>query len=69
VTGQLTTAGGKQGASITVEVGKVVVAFPTIDPLTANGLVSVGDKVDILASVAAGTGDTARATQTHAAEP
>jgi len=64
VTGQLTTAGGKQGASITVEVGKVVVAFPTIDPLTANGLVSVGDKVDILASVAAGTGDTARATQT-----
>jgi len=64
VTGQLTTAGGKQGASITVEVGKVVVAFPTIDPLTANGLVNVGDKVDILASVAAGTGDTARATQT-----
>jgi Flp pilus assembly protein CpaB len=40
------------------------VAFPTNDPLTANGLVNVGDKVDILATVTAGTGDTARATQT-----
>ena len=64
VIGQLTTAGGKHGASITVEAGKVLVAFPTADPLTANGLLNVGDKVDILASVAAGTGDTARATQT-----
>lgn len=64
VTGQLSTAGGKHGASITIEAGKVLVAFPIADPLTVNGLVNVGDKVDILASVAAGTGDTARATQT-----
>jgi len=64
VAAQLTTAGGKHGASITVDVGKVIVAFPTTDPLTLNGLVNIGDKVDILASVVAGTGDTAKATQT-----
>jgi Flp pilus assembly protein CpaB len=64
VTGQLTDVEGKHGASLTIEVGKVLVAFPSADPLTANGLVSVGDKVDILATVAAGTGDAARATQT-----
>lgn len=64
VTGQLTNVEGNHGASLTVEAGKVLIAFPTNDPLTANGLVNVGDKVDILATVAAGTGDTARATQT-----
>ena len=64
VSGQLTSAEGQHGASLTVESGKVLVAFPSGDPLTLNGLVSVGDKVDILATVAAGTGDTARATQT-----
>jgi len=64
VAGQLSSAEGRHGASLTVEAGKVLVAFPTSDPLTANGLVNVGDKVDILATVAAGTGDTAKATQT-----
>jgi pilus assembly protein CpaB len=64
VSGQLTSVEGNHGASLTIEAGKVLVAFPTSDPLTANGLVNVGDKVDILATVAAGTGDTARATQT-----
>ena len=64
VTGQLTNVEGNHGASLTLEAGKVLIAFPTSDPLTANGLVNVGDKVDILATVAAGTGDTARATQT-----
>jgi Flp pilus assembly protein CpaB len=64
VAGQLTSAEGQHGASLTIEVGKVLVAFPSSDPLTTNGLVNVGDKVDILATVAAGTGDTARATQT-----
>ena len=64
VAGQLSSAEGKHGASLTIEVGKVLVAFPSSDPLTANGLVNIGDKVDILATVAAGTGDTARATQT-----
>jgi Flp pilus assembly protein CpaB len=64
VAGQLASAEGQHGASITIEAGKVLVAFPLNDPLTANGLVNVGDKVDILATVAAGTGDTARSTQT-----
>jgi len=64
VAGQLSSAEGKHGASLTIEVGKVLVAFPLSDPLTANGLVNIGDKVDILATVAAGSGDTARATQT-----
>jgi len=64
VAGQLSSAEGQHGASLTLEAGKVLVAFPTSDPLTANGLVNIGDKVDILATVAAGTGDTARATQT-----
>ncbi|HAF10802.1 MAG TPA: Flp pilus assembly protein CpaB [Chloroflexi bacterium] len=64
VAGQFSSAEGQHGASLTLEAGKVLVAFPTSDPLTANGLVNVGDKVDILATVAAGTGDTAKATQT-----
>lgn len=64
VAAQLASAGGRTGASLTVASGKVLVAFPTNDPLTVNGLVSVGDRIDVLASVAAGTGDRARATQT-----
>lgn len=64
VAGQLASAEGQHGASLTIEAGKVLVAFPSSDPLTVNGLVSVGDKVDILATLAAGTGDTAKATQT-----
>jgi pilus assembly protein CpaB len=50
--------------SLTVQVGKVMVAFPTTDPLTAAGLVQIGDKVDILASVIAGTGENSKTTQT-----
>src|SRR5688500_17318909 len=64
VAAQLASAGGTTGASLTVPSGKVLVAFPTTDPLTVNGLVSLGDRIDVLASVAAGTGDRARATQT-----
>lgn len=64
VAGQLSSAEGQHGASLTIEAGKVLVAFPTSDPLTVNGLVNVGDKVDILATVAAGTGDSAKVTQT-----
>lgn len=58
----LADAQGRTGASLTIEPGKVLVAFPTTDPLTAAGLISVGDRVDILASVAAS--DAAKATQT-----
>lgn len=61
---QLVAAGGLTGHSITVEPGKVLVAFPTTDPLTAAGLVSVGDHVDLLATIVSGTGETARTTQT-----
>jgi Flp pilus assembly protein CpaB len=64
VAAQLANAGGSVGASLTVPSGKVLVAFPTTDLLTINGLVHVGDRIDVLASVAAGTGDRARATQT-----
>src|SRR5437762_1139835 len=58
------TSGGKAETPVSTSTTQVLVAFPANAPLTLNGLVSVGDKVDILATVAAGTGDTARATQT-----
>jgi pilus assembly protein CpaB len=61
---QLAGAGGKSGLSVTVDPGKVLVAFPTTDPLMAAGLVSAGDHVDLLATIVSGTGDTARKTQT-----
>jgi Flp pilus assembly protein CpaB len=48
---QLVDAGGRRGVSVTLEKGKVLVAFPTSDPLTESGVVQVGDRVDILATV------------------
>jgi pilus assembly protein CpaB len=55
---------GQRAASLTIEAGKVMVAFPTTDPLTTAGLVNVGDRVDILASVLQGTGENAKVSQT-----
>jgi pilus assembly protein CpaB len=64
VRSQLVSAGGRTGASVTLEKGKVLIAFPTADPLTLAGLVKPGDRVDILATVTSGTGETSRKTQT-----
>lgn len=64
VAGQLSSAEGKSGASVTIAKGSVLVAFPTTDPLTTAGLVNVGDRVDILASVIQGTGADAKVSQT-----
>ena len=61
---QLVAANGRSGASLTLEKGKVLVAFPTTDPLTVAGLVRPGDRVDVLATVTSGTGELARKTQT-----
>jgi pilus assembly protein CpaB len=48
---QLVSAAGTAGQSLTIDKGKVLVAFPTNDPLTVAGLVQRGDRVDILATV------------------
>lgn len=64
VSGQLSAAEGKSGASVTIEKGKVLVAFPTTDPLSTAGLVNIGDRVDILASIIQGTGADAKVSQT-----
>jgi Flp pilus assembly protein CpaB len=64
VRSQLIDAGGRSGASVTLEKGKVLVAFPTTDPLTASGMVKSGDRVDVLATVTSGSGESARKTQT-----
>lgn len=61
---QLLSAGGKSGQSLTVDPGKVLVAFPTTDPLTSAGLVTAGDHVDLLVTITVGSGDTSRKTQT-----
>jgi pilus assembly protein CpaB len=64
VRAQLVAANGRTGASVSLEKGKVLVAFPTVDPLTLAGLVRQGDRVDVLATVTSGSGETARKTQT-----
>lgn len=64
VRSEIVAAGGKSGASVTLEKGKVLVAFPTTDPLTLAGLVKPGDHIDVLATVTSGSGETARKTQT-----
>ena len=64
VRSQFVAAGGKSGASLTLEKGKVLVAFPSADPLTVAGLVRPGDHIDILATLTSGTGEAARKTQT-----
>jgi pilus assembly protein CpaB len=61
---QLVSASGRSGLSLTLEKGKVLVAFPTTDPLTLAGLVRPGDRIDVLATVTSGTGELARKTQT-----
>jgi pilus assembly protein CpaB len=61
---QLSAAGGKTGLSVALDPGKVLVAFPTTDPLTNAGLVAPGDHIDLLATVTTGTGETSRKTQT-----
>ncbi|MBU6423126.1 MAG: Flp pilus assembly protein CpaB [Chloroflexota bacterium] len=64
VTTTLVAAEGRTGASLTVDPGKVLVAFPTSDPLTTAGLVAVGDHIDILATIAVGKGEDIKKTQT-----
>jgi Flp pilus assembly protein CpaB len=58
------TVEGQRAVSQTIEKGKVLVAFPTADPLTTAGLVNIGDRVDILATVVQGTGENAKVSQT-----
>jgi len=62
--GQIIAANGKTGSSLTIDPGKVLVSFPTNDPLTVGGFVDVGDHVDILATVSTGTGENTKRTQT-----
>jgi pilus assembly protein CpaB len=62
--GQIVAADGKSGASLTIGAGKVLVSFPTTDPLTAGGFVQVGDHVDVLATVTTGVGENPKRTQT-----
>lgn len=64
VRSQLVSASGRTGASVTLEKGRVLVAFPTVDPLTLAGLVRPGDRIDVLATMSSGSGDTTRKTQT-----
>ncbi len=64
VSSVLVAADGRTGASLTVDPGKVLTAFPTNDPLTMAGLIAVGDHVDILATVVIGKGDDVKRTQT-----
>jgi pilus assembly protein CpaB len=45
---------GRAIAGVTLERGRVLVAFPTTDALTTSGLIQAGDHVDILATMAAG---------------
>ena len=53
-----------RAATAAIEPGKVLVAFPTGDPLTLAGLINPGDHVDILASVMQGAGENAKVSQT-----
>ena len=62
VRAQLAPAG--RAASAAIQLGKVLVAFPTGDPLTTAGLINVGDHVDILASVMQGAGENSKVSQT-----
>ena len=62
--GQIVAANGKTGSSVIIDPGKVLVSFPTNDPLTAGGFVEVGDHVDILATISSGAGESPKRTQT-----
>lgn len=48
---QIVTGGGSTGLSLTIERGKVLVAFPIGDALTNTGQIKAGDRVDILATI------------------
>ncbi len=61
---QLSVEGSPEVTALVIDPGMVMVAFPTTDPLTSAGLVSVGDRVDLLATVIQGTGENAKLTQT-----
>lgn len=61
---QLSAVGSAEVTSFVIDTGKVMVAFPTTDPLTTAGLVNVGDHVDLLATVLQGSGENAKLTQT-----
>lgn len=49
---------GEVGSPLTLEAGKVLIVFPTTDPLTAAKLVQPGDRVDIQATLPAGANNT-----------
>jgi Flp pilus assembly protein CpaB len=51
-------------AAATLDSGLVIVAFPTTDALTLAGFVRPGDRIDLLATLAVGTGENAKVTQT-----
>ena len=54
VRGFLAGAAGQSAGALAPAPGQVLVTFPTNDALTASGLVQVGDRVDVLATVAGG---------------
>ena len=60
----LSAVGAPEGTSEEIPDGMVMVTFPTNDALTTAGLVSAGDRVDLLATVMHGTGENAKLTQT-----
>jgi len=60
----LSAVGAPEGMSEEIPDGMVMVTFPTNDALTTAGLVSPGDRVDLLVTVAHGTGENAKLTQT-----
>ena len=62
--GQIIAANGKTGSSLIIDPGKVLVSFPTNDPLTLGGFVEIGDHVDVLATVTTGVGENPKRTQT-----
>jgi len=49
-------AAGQPAGTLVAAPGQLVVSFPTADPLTAAGLVQVGDRVDVLATVSGADG-------------
>ena len=48
---QIAAGGGTTGISLTIEKGKVLVAFPVSDALTSSKKVVLGDHVDILVTI------------------
>jgi pilus assembly protein CpaB len=48
---QFVTSGGREGPSVVIPKGKVLVAFPSTDMLNSTGAVRPGDRVDILLTI------------------